>query len=291
MRTHSRTLCEINHPLCRCLARDIAAPNRQLPKDQCARVEPPILWRQAQYAQEAPDPQHLERPRVCRQRVGAHDRRSQSLAVGQLHDLRLGLLRQRRIHHERRLQRIPDLHCKLPSRSPAVGSDDAKPPGGGELHAQVPAHISGAACSSNSASGSLTVVAGSATMYSAKAPSCWKPAVSRLSQNLGSSPSRPGSCSVRFDRPQPLQLPQAFLKLRTPTLSPTCQLPKACAPTCTITPAGSCEGIMPSGDLNWPCSVCRSEWQKPAAWMRTRSSCGLMVGTGFEVMQYGFPYC
>lgn len=70
------------------------------------------------------------------------------------------------------------------------------------------------------------MVSGSMARYSAKAPSCWKPAVSRLSQNLGSS-----LFLVRFVSPHPLQLPHEFLKLSAPTLSPTFQSPPQLAPT------------------------------------------------------------
>jgi hypothetical protein len=127
----------------------------------------------------------------------------------------------------------------------------------------TPAHINGAPCSYDTDLGSCTVVLGSANMYSAKAPSCLKPAISRLWQKRGSR-----RVDLRLCWRQPTQLPQAFLKFSIPTRSPTFHVPKTLLPTSTILPAGSCEGIMGSCKAlgsNWPCKTWRSEWQKPAA--------------------------
>lgn len=74
---------------------------------------------------------------------------------------------------------------------------------------------------------------------------------------------------------------QAFLKLRIPTRSPIFHASGShWEPTAAMTPAGSWEGMSGRGDENWPLSVCASEWQKPAAWISTRSSVGLICGTG-----------
>lgn len=149
----------------------------------------------------------------------------------------------------------------------------------------TPAHISGAACSNETPCGSCTVVCGSAARNSANAPSFLNPAVSRFLQNLGSS-----LAFLLRDSPHPVHSPQARLKLRTPTRSPTFQFPAHFDPTRATTPAGSWDGIMGSSAGNWPCRTWRSEWQKPAAWTRTRSSSSLISGIGLLCSWYGLLY-
>ena len=143
---------------------------------------------------------------------------------------------------------------------------------------RTPAQSNGAPCSNDIPVGSATVVAESATMYSAKAPSVMNPAASRFSQYRGSRLR----CRFDVDR-QPGHFEHAFLKFNTPTLSPTFPV-EASFPTCTTVPTGSWDGINGSGLDSSPFHTWRSEWQKPAAASFMRSSFGRRVGVGFVVI-------
>lgn len=92
------------------------------------------------------------------------------------------------------------------------------------------------------------MVAGSAIMYSQNAPSWLKPAISLDLQYLGSA-----SPCWRMDNLQPGHSEHAFLKFKTPTRSPTFHSLVHLAPTSTIIPAGSCDGIIGNLEPNWPC--------------------------------------